>query len=171
MERVRYMGRSDYFKTFSCEIKRIDEHDLKGYVSFVKIEEVNQPLIIGETCLLDDGHSIINFLPDGKHWYLHAIYDKNGAIIEWYFDITKKNSIDQEGNPYCDDLYLDVALLPNGQIIILDEDELESALNDGEITQNEFDLAYDTLKVLEGEFLDVSFMESLCTRFQSLFDA
>jgi len=164
------MGHSDYFKTFSREIKRVDDADIKGYVSLVEIEKVHRPLMIGETCLCDDGYSVINFLPDDEHWYLHAMYDENGDIIEWYFDITKKNAVDEAGKPYCDDLYLDAVLLPDGQIIVLDEDEIAQALHDAKITQAEFDLAYDTLKMLKHKFLDVSCMQSLCARFQNLFN-
>jgi len=170
MERRRYMGCSNYFKTFSCEIKRIDEEGISGYVGFIKIEEVHRPLIIGATVLYDQGHSVINFLPDESHWYLTAIYDKEGDIIEWYFDITKKNAIDEEGKPYCDDLYLDAVLLPDGEVLILDEDELNEALNSEEITQLEFELAYITLDILKNKFLDVSYMESFCSQLQRLLE-
>lgn len=52
-------------------------------------------------------------------------------IVEWYTDITRKNAVDENRNPYCDDLYLDVALLPDGSVLVLDENELKNALDSG----------------------------------------
>ncbi|MCL6459025.1 MAG: DUF402 domain-containing protein, partial [Gorillibacterium sp.] len=46
------------------------------------------------------------------------------------------------GMPYCDDLYLDVVLLPDGQLFLLDEDELEEALSKRIIRQSDFELAH-----------------------------
>jgi len=172
MERRKYLGGAykDYFKSFKSEIIRADEEDLKGYVSLMKIDEVNRPLIVGETCLYDDGYSEMIFQPDGEHWRVCAMYDDNNAIIEWYFDITRKNTIDEEGNPYCDDLYLDAALLPDGQILIFDEDEIKSALDQGTIAQHEFDMAYIVLDALKAkQVLTVCYMETLCSRLRLLF--
>jgi len=170
MERRRYLGRNHRFKTFSSKTIRVDESRLKGYASFVQVEEVTSPLINPDgTRLFDDGYSVMNFLPDDELWYLHAIYDDQGNIIEWYFDITRKNAIDEDGNPYCDDIYLDVVLLPDGQILVLDEDELKDALDSGEITQKESDTAYETLNGLKQHgVLNVAYMETFCLELKSL---
>lgn len=37
--------------------------------------------------------------------------------------------------PYFDDLYLDVVLLPSGDMYLLDEDELEEAYANGNISK------------------------------------
>ena len=69
------------------------------------------------------------------------MYNDNNEIVEWYFDISKE--IGKENDmPYEDDMYLDVVLLPNGKITLLDEDELEDALNQEKITKQEFEEAY-----------------------------
>ena len=139
------------------------------------INEVNRPFIVGEKgaeiCLYDDGYSEITFLPDNENWQVFAIYDNHGKIIEWYFDITRKNTVDERGNPYCDDLFLDIVLMPNGKIKILDEDELLNALNNGIITQNEFDMAYITKEeLIVGNIVSVSYMKNICEKLLSLFN-
>lgn len=172
MERRKYLGRpyKDYIKTFTSEILRVHEADIRGYVALLRIGEVNRPLIVGGTCLYNDGYSELTFLPDDQHWQLSAIYDDGGNIVEWYFDVTRKNAVDDEGNPYCDDLYLDAALLPDGKILVFDEDEIKSALDNGIITRHEFDRAYHVLHELkEKQVLDVTYMESLCSRLLALF--
>lgn len=70
-----------------------------------------------------------------------SIYNNNKEIIEWYFDIAKEIG-KENGIPYEDDLYLDVVVNPNGEITLLDEDELKMALDRLEITQSDYDMAY-----------------------------
>ena len=171
MERRRYFNQpyKDFFKTYSSKIIRIDEDTLKGYAGYIIIHEVNRPFIVGEKdneiCLADNGYSEINFLPDKENWKLCAMYDNNGNIIEWYFDITRKNSIDEEGNPYCDDLYLDIVLMPDGKTIIYDEDELQEALSNGSVSQSEYNMAYQVKnELIEKNIVDVIYLENLCKK-------
>lgn len=124
------------------------EDIFKGYVCVSLIEKVYEKFVcnLGERqfCLIDDGYTWIRHQPLQKNWVLSTMLDDKKNIIEWYFDITKENSVDEDGCPYYDDLYLDVVVLPSGEIVLLDEDELEDALNRGEITKDEFALAYST---------------------------
>lgn len=172
MERRKYLGRTNqkYIKTFISQTVRINENDLKGYAALIQIKEVHRPFIVGDTCLYNNGYSEINFLPDDEFWQLSALYDENGDIIEWYVDITKKNAVDDEGNPYCDDLYLDAALMPDGKLLILDEDEIKEALDNSKITKREFEMAYNVLNELkEKNILNVAYMETLCSKLSLLF--
>jgi len=170
MDRRRYIGHKKFAKDYDVEIKRIDEDGLSGYTSLLKIKEVHQPITYGDICICDSGYSMLEFLPDGENWALEAIYDRGNNIVEWYFDITKKNAVDEQGRPYNEDLYLDVILLPSGQVVVCDEDELEDALNNKEITQKEFDTAYTVLRDLkEKKILDVAYVEALCSKLQRLF--
>ena len=110
------------------------------------------------------------FQPDNEKWSVVTIYNDNGDIIEWYFDINKINTIDDEGKPYRIDLYLDVALMPNGNITILDEDELQDAFDAGFVSRQEFDMAYETLKeLLDSGIVDVDYMTELSEKLQALF--
>ena len=69
------------------------------------------------------------------------MYNEKNEIIEWYFDISRKIG-KENGIPYEDDLYLDVLVVPNGEIKLLDEDELETARKRLEINENEYKMAY-----------------------------
>ena len=171
MERRKYLdkGYKNYFKTFNTKIFRIEDEEIKGFVSYLYINKVNYPLIVvedgKELCLADNGYSAINYLPDNEKWKLLAMYDSHGKIIEWYFDINKKNDIDDEGNPYCDDLYLDLVLTPKGKIIILDEDELKNAYDTKSITKEEFDLAYKVKDdLINNGITKVDYVEALINR-------
>ena len=173
MAKRKYLGHVNpkYVKSYSSRIIRVDEENIKGYASFLKIEEVHSPLMAGKIYLYDDGYSELSFLPDNENWMLWAIYNNRGEIVEWYADITKENAVDEEGSPYCDDLYLDAALMPDGEIIVLDEDELKDAHDSGEVTRGEFNMAHEVLRELrEQEILSVEYMEQLCSRLLKLFD-
>ena len=138
---------------YTYQFRHID-HRLSGYLSIVKIARVKKKRIVrlkeSEVCLADNGYTWLSFLPDNQNWSMTKIIDEDGAVVEWYFDVTKLNSIDETGRPYIDDLYLDVVLLPDSEAIILDEDELKAAFEQGEISKSEFDLAYRTCnKIIE----------------------
>ena len=172
MERRKYIvnvNRS-YINKCSSQVVRIDEDNIKGYSALIQIEEVNRPFMAGELCLSDKGYSELAFMPDNENWMVWAMYDDQSKIIEWYFDITRKNSVDETGSPYCDDMYLDAALMPDGRIIILDEDELSDALDNGNITQAEFDTAYKVLnELIEKKIITVEYMEKFCSKLKEAF--
>ena len=177
IERRRYIGKinKSIFKSCTSEIIRVDEENLKGYASYIKITEVEHPFIVGEkgaeVCIGDVGYSWLRYLPDGENWGLCAFYNNHGNIVEWYFDIVRKNAIDEEGHPYCDDLYLDVALMPDGRILIFDEDELQDAFESGKITVDEFNMAHRVKdELIERKIADINYMEALCSRLSALFE-
>lgn len=70
-----------------------------------------------------------------------AVINEKKEIVQWYFDITLANALTKDGVPYFDDLFLDVVVLPNKEIFVLDEDELLNALNNGNISEDDYRLA------------------------------
>ncbi|MCI9177205.1 MAG: DUF402 domain-containing protein [Clostridia bacterium] len=78
---------------------------------------------------------------------LTAIYDNNNEIIEWYFDIAREIG-KENGVPFEDDLYLDVVVTPNGNISLLDEDELKEAFDRFEVNEEDYDMAYNEAEQL-----------------------
>ena len=98
------------------------------YVIVKKFKKVIEPFItLNGNCLIE-----------------RIFVNDNKEILEYYFDITYKNGLDEETNiPYYEDLYLDITVKSN-KIEILDEDELQGALDNREITKEQFDLANKT---------------------------
>ena len=82
------------------------------------------------------------------------MYNERNEIIEWYFDIAKKIG-KENGIPYEDDLYLDILVRTDGDVILLDEEELIDALKRKEITKKDFDeankLAKDLMNKVKGK--------------------
>ena len=158
----------EWCQLYRAETKYIQDI-YSGYLSLIHIDKVNRRLAFqtenGELCLGDDGFKWLTFLPDKSNWCMTAMYNHCNEIIEWYFDITKKNGIDEQGNPYQDDLFLDVVLSPSNEILILDEDELQDALNQGEVTDGEYRMAYSVCEKLIQEFISVeNAVSTFCAR-------
>lgn len=132
----------------------IENESFQGYVSFIYIDKVREPLKIEvagkELCLADNGFIWMQHFPSACNYALTTMIDNQGEIVQWYFDICTGNKIDSAEIPYYDDLYLDVVLLPSGEILLLDEDELLEALENKDITKEQYDLAYvEAHKIME----------------------
>ena len=132
--------------------KYFSNEDFKGNISLLTAEEVKEKLVITkkgkELVLIDNNYKWLEVYPDNnKNIALSVAMDEKDQVIEWYFDIARDTLLTEKGVPYIEDLYLDVILYPSGEIELLDEDELEEALEKNDITKEEFDFAY---KVADG---------------------
>ncbi|GAA0362956.1 DUF402 domain-containing protein [Bacillus horti] len=121
-----------------------NEH-FDGDIGYIIMDKVKEPLNVGydgiELCLADSGYTWIMFFPKGEFYSLALMLNDRYEMIQGYFDIIKSLEYSPEGIPIITDLYLDVVYLPNGQVYLLDEDELEVALNTEVITEEEYSLA------------------------------
>ena len=131
---------------------------MSGYIAFLDIDTVKVKLIVehgegNQVCLCDNGYKGLIFLPDHEKWSVSVVYNVDNEEVEWYFDMIKDKGVTIEGIPYFDDLYLDVVHGANGQIRILDEDELQEALDKGEITCADYEMAYETSKKVQEEII------------------
>jgi len=137
--------------------KYFDNDDFKGNAGILYCKKVKEKLFVERNgkdyLLIDSGYKWLQFFPkDDKTWALSiALTDKN-KVREWYFDVTKDNGLTEEGIPYIDDLYLDVVITPDGEIELLDEDELQEALDTNDITKEDFDMAYKVAKKIMKEW-------------------
>jgi len=84
-----------------------------------------------------EGYSWLEFYDYNSKFRLTAIYDDKGKIVEWYFDLSREIG-KMNGYPYHEDWYLDVVLTPEGDVILLDEDEFDEAYKKFEMTEDEY---------------------------------
>ncbi|GLC30388.1 DUF402 domain-containing protein [Clostridium omnivorum] len=125
----------------------IDQHGFRGKLSIIHIDRVSEPLVIEvvgkDLCLANEGFIWMQYFPEHSYYAVTSMFNEKQELIEIYVDICLGNKVDSSGMPYYDDLYLDVVLAYSGEILLLDEDELEDALKQGEITKEQFKLAYE----------------------------
>ncbi len=121
-----------------------------GYITLVRLDEVREPLIISRAgrktvCLVDTGYSWLQQFPYGAQYALTTIFDAHNEIASWYLDICKRHWLDAQGILWYEDLYLDLDITPDGDVYVLDADELDEALQQGEVSTLEYDLAWRVL--------------------------
>lgn len=115
------------------------------YLSVKKINRIKEPFIVSNgLCLINNGYYIVEVLPKKENYTMRVFFNENRERLEYYFDISLKNGLDEESKiPYYDDLYTDITVKKD-KIEILDEDELKEALEKQRISRDEYDLANKT---------------------------
>lgn len=94
----------------------------------------------------------MEYTPMDKLYNARAFIDENLNTVSYYFDISLGNGVD-DGRPYYDDLFLDIIYgnETDNTVEILDEDELQEALESGKITKQDYDLAHSVCSKLADE--------------------
>ena len=122
-----------------------------AYIVLKKIIEIDKPFVKNFT-LIDNGYYIMEYTPMDKLYNARAFIDENLNTVSYYFDISLGNGVD-DGRPYYDDLFLDIIYgnKTDNKVEILDEDELQEALESGKITKQDYDLAHSVCSKLADE--------------------
>ena len=138
------------------KLLKIEESFLDGYACLLRFSNIDEPLIVHNDytniCIKDNNYIWIEVYPINGNYAITIMYDDKINLIEWYFDISKSVGLDN-GIPYEEDLYLDLIITPDGEKIVIDEDELLNAKEKGIITQEDVDLAYNILNQLEKKYV------------------
>ncbi|MBP3708038.1 MAG: GNAT family N-acetyltransferase [Clostridia bacterium] len=114
----------------------------KGDIVCYEFKNVKNKMIVPDgVCIKDNNYKWLEFYDYSAKTKLTAMYNEKNEVVEWYFDIARKIG-KEEGTPYEDDLYLDVVVTMNSEILLLDEDELKAAYKRHEMTKEEYDEAY-----------------------------
>ena len=151
MERLEWMRitkREYSYKEFNNE-------DFTGAAGLLRLLEVRAPLIVnchGEMVkVVDTNYTWLQFAFKNRNYWLTVTLDENDKIIQYYYDISFCNFIESGGTSWFFDLYLDVVMLPDGRLLLLDENELNGALEKRTINRRQYDLAVNTAQSLMDE--------------------
>ena len=121
------------------------------YYCVKKFIELDPFIVSNGTVLMDKNYYMLELLPLNENYTMRVYFNDKKEILEYYFDIVLGSGLDSETKiPYYDDLYNDVTY-KNGKIEILDEKELEEALENGLISKKDYDLANRVTKELVNE--------------------
>lgn len=142
------MSKDNWKRVLSKEYKYNVLNDMAISVIFLK--ELTGPCFKEyygrKVKIADNGYYWLQLAFRDQNWWLTAMYDKDLNLIQYYFDITDGNIINGNSEAEFYDLYLDVVIMHDGDKYLLDEDELKIALKNGEITNNQYKIAYTTAK-------------------------
>ena len=129
------------------EYNLIEDKKNNCYISRKKIISIKSPFCTENSgCLINKMYSIIEIVPLDENYCIRLFIDKNKKIILYYFDITLKND----------------------KIIILDEEELNEALEKKYISKKEYNLAQkvknelvDSLSSKTNKYMKIEFTKYL----------
>lgn len=147
MLKRKYGNRPDWKRILKRRYAQLylDTKEFTGYIALLKILQVTEPLYMNykeeDICIVDDGYMWLQQFPHKSNHAITTAIDENGNVVQWYIDICLQNE-EEKGIPFLDDLYLDIVVLPTGEIFLLDEDELEEAFAKGVIDQSQYNLAW-----------------------------
>lgn len=129
-------------KDIICKSISTKTNEFTGDIFLYELKNVKKRYVLPSgVCIIDNDYKWLEFYDYNLKIKLTATYNEKNKIIEWYFDISRKIG-KENGIPYEDDLYLDVLVVPNGEIKLLDEDELETARKRLEVSENDYKMAY-----------------------------
>ena len=145
MKDIRDMRRSDWprilerkYKASPCSFQ-----GMEGVVSLLQIQKVTEPLKVhhefGEVLIADAGYAWLQVAFKEQMFWATVMYSPEGEFLQGYFDITAWNHFDVMDNPTFQDMYLDLVLTSDREILVLDQDELEEALKKKEITEEQYE--------------------------------
>ena len=144
MKDIRDMRRSDWHRILERKytVRPCTFQNMEGVVSLLEIQKVTNPLTVhnesGEVLIADKGYSWLQLAFKNQFFWATVMYDADGEFMQGYFDITAGNLFEDMENPKFQDMYLDLVLLNDGRIQVLDREELDEALKQEEITQEQY---------------------------------
>ena len=115
-----------------------------------------------QACLAGPGYKWLMYLPIDEYWCITAFYNPDNELLRWYFDISLDNFVDESGMPCSNDIFLDLVVLASGQTVTLDADELQEALDNNEITTDDYINAWKIHgQILNSKWSNVQFLTSI----------
>ena len=110
----------------------LDASEFRGYATLFCIDEVREPLwgtSCGRyLCLADKGYSWMQHFPAGARYAITTVFDAHDEIVEWYIVICNRHYLDEQGLVWYEDLYLDLDVSFEGEVVLLDADELATVI-------------------------------------------
>lgn len=126
---------------------------IKGYLGLLNINTVSEQQIWkdndNDVVVCDNGYHWLSILPSNELYCITVMMDNNYYFKVCYIDMIDSQGYDEDGVPYFYDLYLDLIVYPDGNIIVDDLDELQQALKVGDITEMQYNKAITTAQKLQ----------------------
>ena len=84
------------------------------------------------------GYKWLQLAPYHGKWWLTVMYNTEGELIQYYFDITKHHYLSDTGELRFVDMFLDIVMMPDGSYEVLDRNELIQAYQNGDISEFDY---------------------------------
>ena len=137
--------------------KQVDVPAIKGYLGLLTITSVLEKQIWkydnSDVVVCDNGYHWLTIMPSNEFYCMTVMMDDNYTMKVCYIDMIDTQGYDDDNVPYFYDLYLDLIVYPNGDVIVDDMDELQEALKTRVITEQQYNKALTTSQKLQDGLL------------------
>lgn len=143
--------------------------DATNRFALIQIDQVKKPQVWNafneELIVADNGYHWLIVSPKNENYVITMYMNKELKPIIWYIDMIDGQGTDEDGVFYYDDIFLDLLVSVKNEIAELDRDELEQALKDGVITEEQNMIAIKTSEKLKQKISsDSDWIIVLCQR-------
>lgn len=161
---------ANFSKYKDVDEKKFKKMKIKGDPEYVtacltSIIKVNKEWIVPRENnrtekIMADGYQWLTLFPKGEKFTIIAVFNEKSEFLEFYFDIAKKTK-PKAIIPYIYDLYLDIVITKENEVIFLDEEELKKALETNEIKKKDYDQAKRTADKIVNRYHNPERFENL----------
>ena len=116
-----------------------DKDNRYGFIEIVHVKKRQVWSIFGrEIIVADNGYKWLVISPKHANYVITMYMDNKMKPILWYIDIIDEKGTDRDGVFYYNDMFLDIIVSSTFQIVEDDRDELEMALKQGIISNEQY---------------------------------
>jgi predicted RNA-binding protein associated with RNAse of E/G family len=135
-------------------ITRRSDAGFTAHVCVVCIDAVGEPLWVDhhgiDVCLADDGFTWVHHIPHHARSAVTTVFDTADQVVRWRVDICAATGVTMNGVPWFEPLPLHVLAWPDGSVELLGGDELDVALSDRSISEEDHARAHsEATRVIE----------------------
>ena len=124
---------------------RVSNSWFTGCAGLLRMDRVDEPFSVNyfdrRVQITGKDYMWLQLAPENENYWATVMFDEKGELLECYFDITSENHVLEEGKSWFYDMILDVVIAPGSEILLLDANELDDALKQGEITEAQYEFA------------------------------
>ncbi len=146
---IKYLSRKKWKNIIDKKYihEYIENEYFQGEIALIHLIKVERERIshIGNESItwMDHNYYWLEVAPKNDYYWLTVMFNEKGEIVQYYFDITDKNVIDEKNDSYFYDLYLDL-VVSNREVYVLDEEDLNQAYIQNGITEEQYQKAIHT---------------------------
>ena len=141
-----------FFQYFPYHQIYMDNELFKGWVALNYLTDGEERFWeyekSGRVPICGKGMTWLTLIPDDRKRCIGAYIKPDRRVSVWYVDVIEETGIDEDGVVYYIDKYLDVILTPQGDMVVMDRDELDAAHLSGELSDSQYENA-----LKEGELI------------------
>lgn len=157
-------------KLNSCKMIKLNKLGINYYIFAMNIKEIKSTAIENDEIILNNGYSYIQILPIENYYTLTMIYDEKGRIINYRFDITFNNFVDERGLPFYEKSCVCIIIDEKLSIKEVGIDIVKEELNNNKITKEKYELIVKEAELIKSKLKEnIEYLKELSQKYYNIF--